>query len=304
MQSRCLVLSFVVLVGLASWGCGSGAKPPEAGCEEAPAEVWRSAMEVDPAVREVAPGVFLEEVGVRALRGCEDLDGPLAAFNWWTVRDAEGNAEYGSQVVQFLIAMGAKLIFSGNVAEVFDEPVGRAPDGTPWIQETLSMPLYPSAWDFAGMISSREYLEIGSYKLSEQDNDDYDFVFMKCFFGCGAIEGAPGFFDAFKPVPTLAHLFNASQGELRNAVGPLDRALRESGLGELYFAGYAWATPGIRLNVELPEGVDSARGFWNDGLILVSLAPGATAEQVLALDAYRDFLDTTGNDATVLLQAG
>ena len=66
-------------------------------------------------VREVAPGVAVEGFGIRALRGCEELDGPLAAFNWWTVRDLQGSDEYGAQVSQFLIAMGGRVTITDDM---------------------------------------------------------------------------------------------------------------------------------------------------------------------------------------------
>ena len=152
--------------------CGGSSQPAD--CVQPPTEVFVSAEEVPLELRELSPGITIEGFGIRALRGCEDLDGPLAAFNWWTVRVAEGSDEYGAQVSQFLIAKGARIIAFGDVQVVIEAPPGRAPDDTPWIQATLQLPLYPSARDMAGMLASREYLEIGAFKLTEQDNDDYN----------------------------------------------------------------------------------------------------------------------------------
>ena len=60
-------------------------------------EVWVSTKRH--LLRELAPGVVLEAVGVKALRGCESVsDIPLAAFNWWTVVEPEANAAYTAVV--------------------------------------------------------------------------------------------------------------------------------------------------------------------------------------------------------------
>ena len=274
--------------------CGGSSQPAD--CVEPPTEVFVSAEEVPLEMRELSPGIAIEGFGIRALRGCEDLDGPLAAFNWWTVRDAEGSDEYGAQVSQFLIAMGARILAFGDVQEVIEAPPGRAPDDTPWIQATLQLPLYPSARDMAGMLASREYLEIGAFKLTEQDNDDYDFVLMRCFFGCESVQSNPAFVTPDTTSLKIAHLFNASQEELAAAVPALEAELAASGLGRLYFAGYAWAQPFARLDPEIP-GSDIGRGFWNDGLLLVIPAADVPITDILELDAYRAFRAITSRDA-------
>ena len=78
--------------------------------------------------------------------------------------------------------------------------------------------------------------------MQETNPGDYDFVFMKCFYGCEAVQAADSFIG-FSGAPTLAHLFNGSQSVLKSALDPLAAELEAKAFGRLHFAGYAWALP-------------------------------------------------------------
>lgn len=268
-------------------------------CTTAPSEVWVSAEATPISLREVAPGIVIQETGVRALRGCESIsDMPLAAFNWWTVRDAEANSEYGAAVMPLLVEMGAKLIFTGEDPSILRQPSGATPEGTVWVHSKLDLPLYPSAEKFAEMIGGEAWLEVGEYKMQETNPEDYDFVFMKCFHGCEAVQDSASFLG-FSGAKTMAHLFNSSQETLENALEPLAEELAERTLGRIHFAGYAWALPVLRFD-GLDDIQTNANGFWNDAAILIELEAGVEVGDVVILEAYQSLMSQTSNDAIVL----
>ena len=271
----------------------------EVECNTEPEEVWVSAEEAPLALRELAPGVVLEAVGVKALRGCELVsDTPIAAFNWWTVVEPEANAEYTAVVGQLLMELGAKIIFTGEDPRTLRQPSGTTPEGTAWIHPKLDLPLYPSAEAFAGMLSSEAWLEVGKYKMQETNAEDYDFVFMKCFYGCEAVQAAETFIG-FSGAPTLAHLFNGSQSALNSALDPLAAELEAKAFGRLHFAGYAWALPMMRFD-GLEGDQPNENGFWHDATILIELEPGIEPGDIILLEAYQNLMMNTQNDAIVL----
>ena len=277
----------------------NAASEVEDACAAAPAEVWVSAEATPLSLRELAPGVVLQATGVRALRGCESLsDMPLAAFNWWTVRDAEANSEYGAAVMPLLVEMGAKLIFTGEDPSILRQPTGATPEGTIWVHSKLDLPLYPSAEKFAEMIGGKAWLEVGEYKMQETNPEDYDFVFMKCFYGCETAQASESFL-AFSGAKTMAHLFNGTQETLQNALEPLAAELADKTLGRIHFAGYAWALPVLRFD-GLEDVQTNANGFWNDVVILIELEPGIEVGDVVILEAYQALMSQTSNDAIVL----
>lgn len=270
------------------------------GCTEAPQEIWVSAEHVDPELRRLENGFLLEAFGVRALRGCEDISGPLAAMNWSTIDGQEGSDDYSEAVLPMLVEMGAKIIYVGQWSQVLETPDGTQPDGSPWLQAELAMPLYPSAEQFAGMIASEAWLKVGGFKLNEINPEHYDFVLQKCFFGCDAVQAHDGFF-AWPAGPMLAHHFNASQATVRAAIEPLKEAIHESGLGQLHFVGYSWALPKARIT-ELGVPEQSGNGYWNDGTILISLSESENAQAIVALDAYANFMAAASRSVMVTFE--
>ena len=308
MKRHLCLLTLLVLSG--GFACGDtidgateavvdAASEAEDACAAAPAEVWVSAEAAPLSLREVAPGVVIQATGVRALRGCDSLSGmPLAAFNWWTVRDAEANSDYGAAVMPLLVEMGAKLIFTGEDPSTLRQPSGETPEGTVWVHSKLDLPLYPSAEKFAEMIGGEAWLEVGGYKMQETTPEDYDFVFMKCFFGCEAVQDSESFL-AFSGAQTMGHLFNGTQEALQNGLEPLAAELADKTLGRIHFAGYAWALPVLRFD-GLEDVQTNANGFWNDAVILIELEPGIEPGDIILLEAYQNLMMNTQNDAMVL----
>ena len=308
MKRHLSLLTLLVLSG--SFACGdtiegstetgvNAASEAEDVCPSAPSEVWVSAEAAPLSLREVAPGVVLQATGVRALRGCESIsDMPLAAFNWWTVRDAEANSEYGAAVMPLLVEMGAKLIFTGEDPSILRQPSGATPEGTVWVHSKLDLPLYPSAEKFAEMIGGEAWLEVGEYKMQETNPEDYDFVFMKCFWGCEAVQDSESFL-AFSGTRTMGHLFNGTQETLQNALEPLAAELADKTLGRIHFAGYAWALPVLRFD-GLEDVQTNANGFWNDAVVLIELEAGIEVGDVVILESYQALMSQTSNDAIVL----
>ena len=96
--------------------------------------------------------------------------------------------------------------------------------------------------------------------MQETSSEDYDFVFMKCFYGCEAVQAAETFIG-FSGVSTMAQLFNGSQSSLKSALEPLAEELEAKALERLHFAGYAWAIPMMRFD-GLEGDQPNDNGFW------------------------------------------
>jgi len=300
MHTRLLIFSTLFVFSCTSGNDTDDTTSETGPCTDEPTEVWVSAEDVDPELRLMADDRLLMAAGVRALRGCEDLEGPLAAMNWWTVRDPEANDAYTATVGPLVMNLGAKIVYSSSSGyTTLRVPEGTVPDGTPWLQAKLDLPLYPSAESFAGMIAGEAWLRVGGYKLNETTDIDYDFVFQRCFYGCEEIQANPGFIT-WPAGNMMVHLFNASQTEVRDAIEPLRTAIESVGLGNLHFVGYSWAQSVMRIqDIGVPEG---GNGFWNDGTILINLGRSSAAETVLALDAYQAWLSTAQNNVVVVFE--
>ena len=304
MNVKCCFLIGIIGVSFIAFACAEKetepgtTKPVEVECTEEPKLIYLSAESVDRDIREMGNGNVFEGMGVRALRGCESLEGPLAALNWWTVLAPEENAAYDAVVGPLVFNLGAKIIYNNTGNTVLMQPEGTTPEGTAWVQEKFVMPLYPSAEAFAGMITSEEWLSVGAYKMSEALNEDYDFVFQKCFYGCEAIQTN----HAFMTWPAgrmMVHLLNGSQAQVQQAIEPLRSEIHASGLGLLYFVGYSWALPAAKLE-GADEPINSDRGFWNDATLLIHIVDSADPPAILELSAYQDFLQVTSNNTIVV----
>ncbi len=269
-------------------------------CSQEPESIFVSAADVDLELRTNPDGSVFTGIGVQALRGCEELGGPLAAMNWWTMRDSETGEAYNNAVGPLVFELGAKVIFSETDNTVLVQPETELADGSPWVQETLTMPLYPSAEAFAQMITSKEWLTVGGYKLNETKGVDYDFVFQKCFYGCEVIQASQGFLTA--PMgPMWVHHLNATQTEVRDAIEPLRLALEEGSWGRLYFVGYSWALP-VGKNDDGGETQFTRNGFWNDATFLISVPEGMDYQKILDLPAYKAFLNIASNNTIVVFE--
>jgi hypothetical protein len=81
-------------------------------------------------------------------------------------------------------------------------------------------------------------------------------------------------------------------------LAPLQDALLASGLGQLFFAGYAWARPAIRLE-EVATVASESKSFWNDGLVILTLAGEDSVEALLQLEAWVSLMAVTQNHTLV-----
>jgi|GEM_PF-3408876 len=130
--------------------------------------------------------------------GCMDLDRPLVAFNWWTLRHwwqgvlmTRYQLYAGQQVVNK--ANVTSFVFAGRGPKVLLLPPGTGPAygaawALPWTHQGATMPFYPSAKSIMHMVdASRDrYLEEIDIKHNAMGIDGY-FGMQDCIANCAAL---------------------------------------------------------------------------------------------------------------------
>jgi hypothetical protein len=144
--------------------------------------------------------------------GCMDLDRPLVAFNWWTLRGWWNGilmARYQLYAVQQVAnkAQVTSVVFARRGPRIVVQPPGRGPaDGAkwdlPWVHHGVTMPFYPSAKAIMHMVdASRDrYFEDVQIKHAAMGNDGY-FGMQECLANCQALlkPDHEGFWEFFYP---------------------------------------------------------------------------------------------------------
>jgi hypothetical protein len=135
---------------------------------------------------------------IAARDGCMDLDRPLVAFNWWTLRgwwNAVLLTRYQMYAAQ-QVAQKAKVtsvVFARRNPRIIVQPPGHGPAGgarwnQPWVHQGATMPFYPSARSIMHMVdASRDrYFEEVEIKHAAMGEDGY-FGMQECLANCQAL---------------------------------------------------------------------------------------------------------------------
>lgn len=147
---------------------------------------------VSPSGKPVAASVIV------ARDGCMDLDRPLVAFNWWTLRGWWNSVlltRYQMYAAQ-QVANKAKVtsvVFARRNPLVILQPPGQGPASgakwnQPWVHQGATMPFYPSARSIMHMVdASRDrYFEEVEIKHAAMGEDGY-FGMQECLANCEAL---------------------------------------------------------------------------------------------------------------------
>lgn len=133
-----------------------------------------------------------------ARNGCMDLDQPLVAFNWWTLRgwwNAVLLTRYQMYAAQQVAnkAKVASVVFARRGPKIIVQPDGHGPASgvawnQPWVHQGATMPFYPSAKAIMHMVdASRDrYFEEVEIKHAAMGEDGY-FGMQQCLANCGAL---------------------------------------------------------------------------------------------------------------------
>lgn len=130
--------------------------------------------------------------------GCMDLDRPLVAFNWWTLRGWWNSVlltRYQMYAAQ-QVANKAKVtsvVFARRNPRVLVRPPGHGPASgmkwnQPWVHQGATMPFYPSAKSIMRMVdASRDrYFEEVEIKHAAMGEDGY-FGMQECLANCATL---------------------------------------------------------------------------------------------------------------------
>ncbi len=226
--------------------------------------------------------------------GCAPLDGPLAAFNWFSFADPESYLAYGTGIAPILASRGTQILAVGGHAETLEAPPGVPATGGAYVHEELAVPLYASAEAFIDMLASEEFQAILPLQQAGARQTDYVFGFQQCLVGCDSTVSAV----ATEDQPLLLHIFDWKGGDLAGAI----RDLGTSGAGpEMVYAGRLVG----RFRIFFGDtNVNSQSPPWGEGTIVYRVPSAEAARTWITDPAFRAFRGDTAEDVLVLLGAG
>ncbi len=282
MRVAILTLTLIVFVV----GCGDDSSPPAESC--------LSSVTLEPPAS--GPLSFVDRLEVAAVtpEGCAPLDGPLAAFNWFSFADRDSYLTYGAGVGQILANRGTPILATGEHRATLEAPQGAPSTGGAYVHEEFAIPLYPSASGFMDMIASPEFQEIVSLQQAGARQEDYVFGFQKCIVGCESRTTAVATDDA----PLLLHIFRFEGRDLEDAI----RSLAGTGnapdvvYGGKLVARFRIVVGDANLNSQNPP--------WGEGTMLFRVDSEATARAWIESETFRAFRNDTAEDVLVLLGSG
>ncbi len=245
---------------------------------------------------------------------CMDLDRPLVAFNWFTLRDVPSTILmyryqlFAAQKVAH-VAMATALVFRGSGPTIVSTPPQAGPTrgrewNQPWVHQGMTMPFYPSAKAILHMVdASRDrYFDEIDIKRRAIGEDGY-FGFQECLVNCerlvkSSYDGLRALFTPQLQPPVLilhaAVSRSAAEVFLAEVKGRSDLTI-----------GYAgWTVADV-----LSEGDDGAREpflqkpLWQDLTVIFVPAPGTATSDlagILVADAaYRNLTSSATSVALV-----
>ncbi len=276
------LLLFLITVIL---GCGDDDSPEQVG----PDEPCLSSVTLE---RESLP--FQLEVAAVTPEGCAQLEGPLAAFNWFSFADPDSYLTYGAAISQILADRGTKILATGERRATIEAPSGVPSSGGAYVHEELAIPLYPSASGFMDMVASPEFQEIIPLQQRGARQEDYIFGFQRCIVGCESRTTAVATDD----VPLLLHIFRFEGEDLENAILLLARAAEapEMVYGGKLIARFRTVVGGVNVNTQ--------NAPWGEGTVVFRVESEAAARSWIASEVFRTFRDDTSEDVLVLLGSG
>lgn len=272
-----------------SAGCGDGASGPTQATEPC-----LPAVTLEPPSSGALAAVDRLEVVAITPEGCAPLEGPLAAFNWFSFSDRGSYLAYGARVTQILARRGTPILATGEHSATIEAPPGAPSAGGSYVHEEFALPLYPSAAGFMDMIASPEFQAIVSLQQAGARQEDYVFGFQKCIVGCES----DGTAVATDSAPLLLHIFRFEGDDLEGAI----RRVASSGdAPEVVYGGRLVA----RFQA-IVGGVDvnSQNAPWGEGVMLFRVDSEAAARAWVESGAFRAFRQDTAEDVLVLLGSG
>ncbi len=282
MKLAAVVLLLVVVVVI---GCGDDDSSGQTG----PDEPCLPSVTLEP------EGLPIQlEVAAVTPEGCAPLEGPLAAFNWFSFANRDSYLAYGTRISQILAQRGTTILATGEHRATFEAPSGSPSTGGVYVHEELAIPLYPSASGFMDMVASPEFQEIIPLQQSGARQEDYIFGFQRCIVGCESRTTAVATDDT----PLLLHIFGFEGEDLENAIRSLAGA---QGAPEMVYGGrliarFRTIVGGANLN--------SQNAPWGEGTVVFRIDSETAARAWIASEVFRAFRDNTDEDVLVLLGTG
>ena len=280
--TRMLIPVVLLLLITTASGCGDDDS-------SGPDEPCLSSVTLEP---ETLP--FQLEVAAVTPEGCAPLEGPLAAFNWFSFADRDSYLAYGASISRILAERGTTILATGEHRSTLEAPPGQPASGGTYVHEELAIPLYPSASGFMDMIASPEFQEIIPLQQRGARQEDYIFGFQKCIVGCGSQTTAVATDNA----PLLLHLFRFEGEDIESAIRALAGAANapEMVYGGRLVARFRTILRGANLNTQNPP--------WGEGTALFRVDSEEAARAWVNSEVFRGFRNNTDEDVLVLLGNG
>lgn len=278
--TRSLLLALVAI----STGCGEDATGPDEAC--------LSVVTLEPPAGSPLAALDRLEVVAVTPEGCARLEGPMAAFNWFSFQDLDSYREYSNEMVtRILPGRGTPTLARGDHRVTIEAPPGAPATGGAYVHQALRMPLYPSASEFMDMISSPEFQAVFPLQQAGARQRDYVFGFQECLVGCE--RGAT--ITASDDAPLLLHVFRFEGADLGAAIRRLasDRNAPKLAYGGRLIARVQTILGGRNLN--------SQSGPWGQGTILFRVDSEADARAWVESATFRAFRENTAEDVLVVL---
>ncbi len=272
----------VCAIAAGAFGCGDGASGATEDC--------LSAVTRKPETGFLAAFDRVEIVAVTP-EGCAPLEGPLAAFNWFSLADRGSYFQYANAIREILSRRGTRLLAGAEHLATLEAPTGFPSTGGAYVHDDLGLPLYASASEFLDMISSPEFQAIAPLQQAGARQDDYVFGFQRCIVGCDSGTPIHGTGDAL----LLMHAFRFEGADLDTALRSLADApgAAEMAYGGRLVARLRFIVGGTNVNTQsLP---------WGEGLVLFRVGSEAEAGDWVDSASFRAFRNQTAEDVLVLL---
>lgn len=260
---------------------------------------------------------------MKARNGCDDLDHPLVAFNWFTLTDWWSTIRfyrYQMFAVQKVanVAKVQSVVFLGRGPTILSQPESPGPASgaawhQPWVHRSATMPYYPSAKSILHMVdASRDsYFEQIAAKHAAIGESGY-FGMQTCLVNCEALlaPAPPSFLstisiipDAKVRAPVLIHHMNTSRETLDAFLVAMQAALAKNGKVTMAYAG--WTTADAFTETESGKLIPILqKPLWQDATIMYSPTTAMTGDELAAIVAaqapQQDFLRTATNNVLLL----
>lgn len=260
---------------------------------------------------------------IKARNGCDDLDRPLVAFNWFTLNDWWSSIKfyrYQMFAVQKVskVAGVQSVVFLGRGPKILTQPAAFGPaSGTPWrqpwVHRSATMPFYPSAKSILHMVdASRDtYFDQIEAKHAAIGDTGY-FGLQQCLVNCDALWAAepPSWLTRVSIIPsskihapTLVHHMNVSREALEAFLPAMQEALAADGGVAMVYAG--WTAADTFTETESGALIPILqKPLWQDATIMYAPTRQMTADELAAAvggaEPQKRLLQTATNNVLLL----